>query len=207
MFLVLLIMGGIIGGIFTATEASGIAVVYTLVLAVFFYKEVSWKDLPKIILDSAVTTAIVLLLIGASMGMSWAMTNADIPYMVSDALLALSDNPTVILLTITFILLLVGTFMDMTPALLIFTPILMPVAMDMGVDPIHFGIMMTFSLCIGICTPPVGSALFVGCSVGGVQISDAIKNILPFYGVLFITLLLVTFIPDISLLLPRLFGF
>lgn len=207
LFLVLLIMGGIIGGIFTATEASGIAVVYTLVLAVFFYKEVSWKDLPKIILDSAVTTAIVLLLIGASMGMSWAMTNADIPYMVSDALLALSDNPTVILLTITFILLLVGTFMDMTPALLIFTPILMPVAMDMGVDPIHFGIMMTFNLCIGICTPPVGSALFVGCSVGGVQISDAIKNILPFYGVLFITLLLVTFIPDISLLLPRLFGF
>ena len=207
LFLVLLIMGGIIGGIFTATEASGIAVIYTLVLAVFFYKEVSWKDLPKIILDSAVTTAIVLLLIGASMGMSWAMTNADIPYMVSDALLALSDNPTVILLTITFILLLVGTFMDMTPALLIFTPILMPVAMDMGVDPIHFGIMMTFNLCIGICTPPVGSALFVGCSVGGVQISDAIKNILPFYGVLFITLLLVTFIPDISLLLPRLFGF
>ncbi|WBA82038.1 TRAP transporter large permease [Endozoicomonas sp. GU-1] len=207
LFLVFLIMGGIIGGIFTATEASGIAVVYTLVLAIFFYKEVSLKDLPGIILNSAITTAIVLLLIGASMGMSWAMTNADIPYMVSEALLALSDNPTVILLTITLILLLVGTFMDMTPALLIFTPILLPVAMDLGIDPIHFGIMMTFNLCIGICTPPVGSALFVGCSVSGVQISDAIKNILPFYAVLFITLLLVTFIPDISLILPRLFGF
>ncbi|WP_419831954.1 TRAP transporter large permease [Endozoicomonas atrinae] len=207
LFLVLLIMGGIIGGIFTATEASGIAVVYTLVLAIFFYKEVSLKDLPKIILDSAITTAIVLLLIGASMGMSWAMTNADIPYMVSDALLALSDNPTVIMLTITLILLLVGTFMDMTPAMLIFTPILLPVALDLGIDPIHFGIMMTFNLCIGICTPPVGSALFVGCSVSGVQISDAIKNILPFYAVLFITLLLVTFIPDISLILPRMFGF
>ncbi len=207
LFLVFLIMGGIIGGIFTATEASGIAVVYTLVLAIFFYKEVSLKDLPKIILDSAITTAIVLLLIGASMGMSWAMTNADIPYMVSDALLALSDNPTVIMLTITLILLLVGTFMDMTPAMLIFTPILLPVALDLGIDPIHFGIMMTFNLCIGICTPPVGSALFVGCSVSGVQIADAIKNILPFYAVLFITLLLVTFIPDISLILPRLFGF
>nr|WP_286196581.1 TRAP transporter large permease [Thalassotalea sp. G20_0] len=207
LFLVFLIMGGIIGGIFTATEASGIAVVYTLVLAIFFYKEVSLRDLPNIILNSAITTAIVLLLIGASMGMSWAMTNADIPYMVSEALLALSDNPTVILLTITLILLLVGTFMDMTPALLIFTPILLPVAMDLGIDPIHFGIMMTFNLCIGICTPPVGSALFVGCSVSGVQISDAIKNILPFYAVLFITLLLVTFIPDISLILPRLFGF
>lgn len=207
LFLILLIMGGIIGGIFTATEASGIAVIYTLALAVFFYKEVKLADLPKIILDSSITTAIVLLLIGASMGMSWAMTNADIPYMVSDALLAMSDNPTVILLMISFILLLVGTFMDMTPAMLIFTPILLPVAQDLGVDPIHFGIMMTFNLCIGICTPPVGSALFVGCSVSGVEISDAIKNILPFYAVLFITLMLVTFIPEISLVLPRMFGF
>lgn len=164
--LIIIIMGGIIGGIFTATEASAIAVVYTLLLAVVFYREVTVRQLPGIILESVVTTSIVLLLIGASMGMSWAMANADIPYLISDALIAVSDNPIVILLIINLILLIVGIFMDMTPALLIFTPIFLPIALDLGMDPVHFGIMMTFNLCIGICTPPVGSALFIGCSVG-----------------------------------------
>ncbi|MCV5243910.1 TRAP transporter large permease subunit, partial [Escherichia coli] len=126
--LIVVIMGGIIGGIFTATEASAIAVVYTFVLAVLVYREVKWRDLPKIILESAVTTSIVLLLVGASMGMSWAMANADIPYMIADALLAISDNPMMILLIINIILLIVGIFMDMTPAVLIFTPIFLPIA-------------------------------------------------------------------------------
>lgn len=132
--LIIVIMGGIIGGIFTATEASAIAVVYTLLLAVVFYREVSIRQLPGIILESVVTTSIVLLLIGASMGMSWAMANADIPYMISDALLAVSENPLIILLIINLILLIVGIFMDMTPALLIFTPIFLPIAMDLGMD-------------------------------------------------------------------------
>lgn len=203
--LIVIIMGGIIGGIFTATEASAIAVIYTLILAVVFYREVRINQLPRIILESVVTTSIVLLLIGASMGMSWAMANADIPDLISDALLTISDNPIIILLIINVILLIVGIFMDMTPALLIFTPIFLPIALNLGMDPVHFGIMMTFNLCIGICTPPVGSALFIGCSVGNVKIDKVIKPLLPFYAVLVIVLLLVTFVPQISLTLPRLF--
>ncbi|EJB8407141.1 TRAP transporter large permease [Vibrio parahaemolyticus] len=200
--LIVVIMGGIICGIFTATEASAIAVVYTFVLAVLVYREVKWRDLPKIILESAVTTSIVLLLVGASMGMSWAMANADIPYMIADALLAISDNPMMILLII--ILLIVGIFMDMTPAVLIFTPIFLPIALDMGIDPVHFGIMMTFNLAIGICTPPVGSALFIGCSVANVAIDKVIKPLLPFYVALIAALMAVTFIPELSLFLPKL---
>lgn len=203
--LIVVIMGGIIGGIFTATEASAIAVVYTLLLAVVFYREVTIKQIPSIILESVVTTSIVLLLIGASMGMSWAMANADIPYMISDALLVVSENPIIILLIINLILLIVGIFMDMTPALLIFTPIFLPIAMDLGMDPVHFGIMMTFNLAIGICTPPVGSALFIGCSVAKVKIDKVINPLLPFYTVLVLTLLLVTFVPQISLALPQFF--
>jgi len=203
--LIVVIMGGIIGGIFTATEASAIAVVYTMILAFVFYREVSIKQLPNIILESVVTTSIVLLLIGASMGMSWAMANADIPYMISDALLAVSENPIVILLIINVILLVIGVFMDMTPALLIFTPIFLPIAMDLGMDPVHFGIMMTFNLCIGICTPPVGSALFIGCSVAKVKIDKVVKPLLPFYAVLILALMLVTFVPQLSLTLPQVF--
>lgn len=141
--------------------------VYTFVLSVLIYREVKFKDLPAIMLDSVITTAIVLLLIGISVGMSWAMTNADIPYTISDALMNVSDNPLVILLIINVILLIVGVFMDMTPAVLIFTPIFLPIVTELGMDPVHFGIMMIFNLCIGLCTPPVGSALFVGCSVSG----------------------------------------
>ncbi|WP_087018628.1 TRAP transporter large permease [Thaumasiovibrio subtropicus] len=204
LLLIVIIMGGIIGGVFTATEASAIAVVYTFMLAVVFYREVKLRDLPGIILESAVTTSIVLLLIGASTGMSWAMANADIPYMIADALLAVSENPIIILLIINLILLIVGIFMDMTPAILIFTPIFLPIALDMGIDPVHFGIMMTFNLAIGICTPPVGSALFIGCSVAKVNIEKIIKPLLPFYAALIAALAAVTFIPEISLFLPRL---
>lgn len=202
--LIVVIMGGIIGGIFTATEASAFAVVYTLILAVLIYREVSIKELPKVILESVVTTAIVLLLIGTSMGMSWVMANADIPYTISDGLLAISDNPIVILLIINIILLIVGVFMDMTPALLIFTPIFFPIVTDLGMDPVHFGILMAFNLSIGICTPPVGSALFIGCSVGGVKINQVIKPLLPFYTALILALLLVTYVPSLSLALPQL---
>ena len=206
LLLVFVVMGGILGGIFTATEASAIAVVYTFILSVLIYREVKFKDLPKIILDSVITTSIVLLLIGISVGMSWAMTNADIPYTISDALMSVSENPFVILLIINIILLIVGVFMDMTPAVLIFTPIFLPIATNLGMDPVHFGIMMVFNLCIGLCTPPVGSALFVGCSVAGVRLQDLLKPMLPFFGALLVTLLAVTYIPSLSLFLPGLFG-
>ncbi|KFB09241.1 TRAP transporter large permease [Nitratireductor basaltis] len=202
--LIVIVMGGIIAGIFTATEASAIAVVYTLFLALVWYREISIRDLPSVLLEAAITTSIVLLMIGASIAMSKAMAFADIPYMISDALLALSENPIVILLIINLALLVIGTFMDMTPALLIFTPIFLPVVKDLGMDPVHFGVMMTLNLCIGICTPPVGSALFVGCSVGKTSIASVLKPLLPFYAVLFALLLAVTYIPALSLWLPGL---
>ncbi|WP_434055259.1 MAG: TRAP transporter large permease [Roseibium sp.] len=201
--LIVIVMGGIIGGIFTATEASAVAVVYTLFLALIWYREITLKELPGIILESAVTTSIVLLMIGCSIAMSKAMAFADIPYSISDALLSLSENPIVLLLIINIALLVVGTFMDMTPALLIFTPIFLPVVEDLGMDPVHFGVVMTFNLCIGICTPPVGSALFVGCSVGGVKIGQVIKPMLGFYAVLVSLLLVITYFPALSLFLPR----
>lgn len=206
LLMVFVVIGGILGGVFTATEASAIAVVYTFVLSVLIYKEIKFSELPKIILDSVVTTSIVLFLIGVSVAMSWAMTNADIPYMVNELLTSVSDNLIVILLIINILLLIIGVFMDMTPAVLIFTPIFLPIVKDLGMDPVHFGIMMIFNLCIGLCTPPVGSALFVGCSVSGVKLQDLIKPMLPFFSVLLITLLLVTYIPQLSLFLPNLFG-
>lgn len=200
--LIIVIMGGIVAGIFTATEASAVAVAYTIILSMI-YREINFKDLPRIILESSVTTSIVLLLIGTSMGMSWAMANADIPDIIKEGITAVSDNPIVILLIINLILLVIGVFMDMTPALLIFTPIFLPLAMELGIDPVHFGIIMTFNLSIGICTPPVGSALFIGCSVGNVAIDKVIKPLLPFFAMLIFTLMLVTYIPSISLILPE----
>lgn len=202
--LIIVVMGGIVGGVFTATEASAAAVLYSLFLALVWYREISLKDLPKIVIDSAVTTTIVLFMIGASMAMSRAMAFADIPYTISDMLLALSDNPIVILLIVNLLLLVVGTFMDMTPALLIFTPIFLPVVTDLGMDPVHFGLMMALNLSIGVCTPPVGSVLFVGCSVGDVPIGKVLKPMLPFYAVLIGLLLVVTYVPQLSLALPRL---
>lgn len=206
LLMVVVVIGGILGGIFTATEASAIAVVYTFILSVVIYREIKISELPRIILESVITTSIVLFLIGVSVAMSWAMTNADIPYMINDLLLSVSDNLIVILLIINVLLLIIGVFMDMTPAVLIFTPIFLPIVTDLGMDPVHFGIMMIFNLCIGLCTPPVGSALFVGCSVSGVKLQDLIKPMLPFFAVLLVSLLLVTYIPQLSLFLPNLLG-
>lgn len=206
LLLVVIVMGGILGGIFTATEASAIAVVYTLLLSVVIYREIKPRDLPRIMLESIVTTSIVLLLISVSMGLSWVMTNADIPYLISELLMTISENPLIILLLINLILLVVGIFMDMTPAVLIFTPIFLPVATELGMDPVHFGIMMVFNLCIGLCTPPVGSALFVGCSVAGVKLQHLVGPMLPFFAALLVTLLAIIYIPSLSLFLPGVFG-
>ncbi len=207
LLLIIVIMGGILGGIFTATEASAFAVVYSLILSIFIYREVNIKQLPDIILESVITTSIVLLLIAVSVSMSWAMTNADLPYLISESLLDFSENSYIIILVINLLLLVVGIFMDMTPAVLIFTPIFLPIATELGMDPVHFGVMMIFNLCIGLITPPVGNALFVGCSVGNVKIQQIIKPMLPFYAILFVVLMAVAYIPELSLFLPRFFGF
>ncbi len=206
LLLLIIVIGGIVAGIFTATEASAIAVLYTLVLSML-YKEVRLKDLPKILEDSVLTTSIVMLLIGTSMGMSWVMSYENIPQEVSNLLIGLSDNPVVILIIINLILLFVGVFMDMTPAVLIFTPIFLPVVTKLGMDPIHFGIVMVLNLCIGLCTPPVGSVLFIGCSVAGIRIEKVLKPLIPLFVTMIVVLLLVTYVPSLTLWLPKLFGF
>jgi tripartite ATP-independent transporter DctM subunit len=182
-------------------------VIYALILSVFIYREIKIKDLPRILLGSVSTTSIVMILIGTSMAMSWVLAYENIPQNVAQALMSLSDNIFVILVIINIVLLIVGTFMDMTPAVLIFTPIFLPVVLQLGVDPIHFGIVMVMNLSIGLCTPPVGSVLFVGCSVAKLPITAVIKPLLPFYGAMIVALLLVTYLPELSLWLPRLFGY
>lgn len=206
LFLLIIIIGGIIAGIFTATEASAIAVVYTLVLG-FIYRELKVKELPEIFLSSVNTTSIVMLLIATSIGMSWVMSYEDIPVTVTDALLSLSDNKIILLLMINFILLFVGVFMDMTPAVLIFTPIFLPIVTELGIDPTHFGIIMILNLSLGLCTPPVGSVLFVGVGVANTTIVKVIRPLLPLFAAMIVALMLVTYFPEISLWLPRLFGF
>lgn len=207
LLLLVIILGGIVGGIFTATEASGVAVIYCLVLA-FIYREISWTDLPGILIRTTLTTCIVLLMVASSIGLSWVMAYQEIPQNVSAALLQLSDSPFLILLIINFILLFVGVFMDMTPAVLIFTPIFLPVVtQQLGIDPVHFGIVLIMNLCVGLCTPPVGTVLFIGCSVANIKIQSVVKPLLPFFIAMIIVLMLVTYIPEISLWLPRQFGF
>ncbi len=205
--MVVVVIGGIVAGYFTATEASAIAVAYAFILAVPIYREVKLKEIPKILLDTSNTNAIVMLLIGTSIAMSWVMSYENIPQSVSTFLVSLTDSRLIILLIINIVLLLVGTFMDMTPAVLIFTPIFLPVVMKLGLDPVHFGIIMVTNLCVGLCTPPVGSVLFVGTGIAETSITKVIKPLIPLYLAMVVGLLLVTYIPWLSMYLPRLFGF
>ncbi len=202
LMLIVIVIGGILKGIFTPTEAAAIAVLYSFILSVIVYRQIGMRQLPEIFRQTGITTAIVMLLIGASSGMSWIMTMANIPQSVSGVLLNLSDNPIVILLTINLLLLFVGTFMDMTPAVLIFTPIFLPVVKSLGMHEVHFGIMMIANLCIGLCTPPVGTCLFIGCGVGKTTIAKVTKTMLPFFGAMVIALMAITYMPKLSLWLP-----
>ncbi|WOO40846.1 TRAP transporter large permease [Rubellicoccus peritrichatus] len=202
LLLIVIVIGGILQGIFTATEAAAIAVVYSFFLSVIIYREISFKELPSILRDTGITTAVVMLLIGASSGMSWIMTMANIPQTVSESLLGLSDNPILILLTINLLLIFVGTFMDMTPAVLIFTPIFLPVVTQLGMHPVQFGIMLIANLCIGLCTPPVGTCLFIGCGVGKTTIAKVTSKMIPFFLAMVAALMVITYVPAVSLWLP-----
>lgn len=204
LLLLVVVIGGIVAGIFTATEASAIAVLYSLVLGLV-YREITLDNLPRIALDASATTAVVMLLIGASMSMSWALSYEHIPQEISEGLLGITDNKVAILILINLILLLVGIFMDMTPAVLIFTPIFLPVVTKLGIDPVHFGIIMILNLCIGLCTPPVGSVLFVGVGIAKTSIEKVVRPLLPLFVAMIIALFLVTYIPELSLWLPSLF--
>jgi len=206
LLLLVIVIGGIIAGIFTATEAAAVAVLYALVLALI-YREIGVGDLPEILLDAASTTAVVMLLIATSIGMAWLLAYENVPQAVTEGLLAVTDNELLLFLMMNLLLLAVGTFMDMTPAVLIFTPIFLPVAMEMGIDPTHFGIVMVLNLCIGLCTPPVGSVLFVGVGVAETRIMTVVRPLLPLFIAMLIALALVTLVPGLTLWLPWLFGY
>lgn len=205
LLLIIIVIGGILKGVFTATEGSAIAVVYSLILSLI-YREMKLSDLPKIFLSSAQMTAIVIFMIGVSSIMSWVMAFANIPQKIAELLLGVTDSKVIILIIMNTILLVIGTFMDPTPAVLIFTPIFLPIVEKFGMTPVHFGIMLVFNLCIGTITPPVGPILFTGCKVGRVSIEEVFKWLLPFYTVTILILFLVTFIPGFSLVLPQMFG-
>ena len=206
LFMIVVVIGGIIAGYFTATEGGAIAVLYSFVLAVLVYREVTLRDMPWILVDAATTTSIVLLLIATSMALSWVLAYERMPDAIQQMFSVLGNERVVTLLAINVLLLVAGTVLDITPAVLIFAPILLPIVQPLGVDPVHFGIIMILNLCIGLCTPPVGSVLFLGCSVSGVSITAVSRALVPLYVAMIAALLLVTFVPEISLALPRWFG-
>ena len=204
LFLLFIVIGGIVSGIFTATEASAIAVIYTLILGMV-YKEIKLKNIPDILMEASKTSAVIMLLIAASMSMSWIMSFENIPQNLSEFLLSLSDNKIIILLIVNLLLLFVGIFMDMTPAVLIFTPIFLPIVTSIGINPIQFGIIMVLNLCIGLCTPPVGSVLFVGIGLAKTSIEKVIKPLLPLFIAMIFSLILITLFPALTLWLPSLY--
>lgn len=205
LLLIVIIIGGIVGGIFTATEGAGICVLYCLILSLF-YRSINMKSFMKILLNSAATSGIILFLISASSAMSWVMAYTGIPAAISNAIMSISSNKYVILFLMNIVLLVVGMFLDITPACLIFTPIFLPIVQSLGMDLVQFGVVLTFNMCLGTMTPPVGSVLFVSCGISKVAIEDVVKPLLPYVGALVLMLLLVTYVPALSLALPRLMG-
>lgn len=203
--LIIIVIGGILGGVFTATEGSAIAVVYSLGLS-FIYRSLKISDLPPILLSSAKTTAIVVFMIGVSSIMSWVMSFTKIPSIIAGAIMGLTSDPILILLIMNIILLVVGTFMDPTPAVLIFTPIFLPICMEFGMHPVHFGVMIVMNLCVGTITPPVGPILFTGCKIANMRIEEVFRTLLPFFGVTILSLLLTTYIPALSMWIPTALG-
>lgn len=203
MMTLVIIMVGTGAGVFTATESSAIACVYTMLLSIVVFRTVKLADIPGIIRNSLKTLAIVMTLLATAKAFAYMMTELRIPAAISAALLSITDNRAILMLIINALLLVLGCFMDMAPLITIMTPILLPVVTPLGVDPVHFGVVMIFNLAVGLCTPPVGSALFVGCAIGKTPIERTAKNMMPLYLVMIVVLLLVTYVPDTALLLPR----
>src|SRR5471032_1321833 len=198
-----IILGGILGGIFTAIEAGAVACVWAFLVTMFIYRDYRWRDLPRLIHRTLRTVAMVLTLIACASSVGYVMALTQMPAKITAFFLTISDNKYVILFLINILLLVLGTLVDMAPSILIATPILLPVMQNFGVDPVHFGMIMLLNLGIGLCHPPVGSILFVGCAVGKVTIEQVMRKIWPFYGVMFFVLMIVTYLPEVSLWLPR----
>jgi tripartite ATP-independent transporter DctM subunit len=205
LLLIGIIFGGVRSGVFTATESSCIAVIYAILVAALVYRQLSWEGFVEATLGAVRTTAMVLLVIGAAGAFGWLMAYLQVQTSTVSLLQSISDNPIVILLLINIALLFLGTFMDMAPMIIICTPVLLPVVKAFGIDPVHFGVILVLNAGIGLNTPPVGSVLFVGCAVGGITIREAMRTIWPFFGASVAVLLLVTYVPAISLWLPSLF--
>jgi tripartite ATP-independent transporter DctM subunit len=206
LFTVFIILGGILSGVFTATESSAIAVIYTVIVAVFVYRSLNWKGFVTASINAVKTTAMILLIIGAAGSFGWLLAVMEVPVQLSTALLTISENPLIILLIVNLVLLMLGTFMDMSPLIVITTPIFLPVMVGIGMDPVQFGIMLILNLGLGLVTPPVGTVLFVTCAVGGIRIEDTLRSIWPFYLVFIAVLALVTYLPSTTLFLPSLFN-
>ncbi len=198
-----IILGGILGGVFTAIEAGAVACVWAFLVTMFIYRDYRWKDLPLLLHRTFRTVAMVMTLIACASAVGYVMALNQMPAKITAFFLTISDNKYVILFLINILLLILGTLVDMAPSILIATPILLPVMTNFGVDPVHFGMIMMLNLGIGLCHPPVGSILFVGCAVGKVSIEEVMKKIWPFYGVMFFVLMLVTYVPMLSLWLPK----
>lgn len=205
LLLIAIIFGGVRSGIFTATESSCIAVIYALMVTLFVYRQLSWGDFVHATMGAVRTTAMVLLIIGTAAAFSWLMAFLRVPASLVAWMQTISDNPIIILLLLNLIMLLLGTFMDMGPTIIITTPIFLPIAQAYGIDPVHFGVIMILNYGIGLNTPPVGGVQFVACAVGKISVWEAMRSIWPFYGAGLVVLLLVTYIPAISLWLPNAF--
>ncbi|MBZ6395689.1 MULTISPECIES: TRAP transporter large permease [Pantoea] len=206
LFTVVIIMGGILSGIFTASESAAIACIWAFFVTMFIYRDFKWNQLHILLFRTIKTVTIVMVLIAFAAGFGAVMTFMQLPTIITEAFTSLSDNKYVILMCINILLLVVGTLMDMAPLILILTPVLLPVATTLGIDPVHFGMIMLTNLGIGLITPPVGTVLFVASAVSKQKIEQVVSAMLPFYGMLFIVLMLITYIPAISLWLPRLMG-
>ena len=205
LFLIVLIIGGIMGGIFTAVEASGVAVLYTMLLTFVVHRTMPFRAFPTFLVETAQITGTIMLLLAASAALSFAMAFTGIPAALTALILGISENPIIVLLIINLLLLVIGCFMDIGPAILIFTPILLPIAQKVGMDPVHFGVMLVFNLAVGTITPPVGTGLFVGAAVAKVKVEQAIRALLPYYLLLIAILLLVTYVPALTMTLPQWF--
>ncbi|MCD8158316.1 MAG: TRAP transporter large permease [Clostridiales bacterium] len=203
--LIIVVIGGIICGVFTATEGSAVAVVYALILGII-YKNITWKSFVEILIESAKMSGMIVFLIGVSNILSWVMAFTQIPQAISAVLLGITDNKYILLLIMNVILLIAGTFMDVTPAILIFTPLFLPIAQSFGMEPVHFGLMLVYNLCIGNITPPVGNTLFVAIKVGKTTLAKSMPYMLMYYVAILIGLMLVTYIPAFTMILPQLAG-
>jgi len=201
-----IILGGIYGGIFTPTEAAGIAVIYAFIVGVFIHKELKIAELPKVLVDTAISSAVVMLIVSSAAVFSWLLANQNIPTMMAQWFLGISRDPIIILMLINVLLLITGCFLDAISAMMILVPILVPVVTALGIDITHFGIIMTVNLAIGMVTPPVGVNLYVACSIADISIERISKAVMPFLLASLVALLLITYLPQLSLFLPNYLG-